>query len=58
VKDDHLCVARQADVQLVGVGALRPAQLERGERVFRRVVRSAAMTDDFDDRNLKQETRM
>jgi hypothetical protein len=56
VEDDDLPVAREADVELVGVGMLRPGQPERCQRVFRRVVRSASMTDDFDARNLKHET--
>jgi hypothetical protein len=58
VEDDQLRVAGQAQIEFVGVGPLRPAEPEGGERVFRRVVRSASMTDDFDDRKLEQESRM
>lgn len=48
VKNDNLSISRQPDVEFVGVRLLCPTQMERGERVFRCVVRSAAMTNDFD----------
>ncbi len=46
-RDDPLVFA-EPDVDLGRVGPLLPSQAERGEGVFRGIVRSAAVADDFD----------
>ena len=46
---DHnkFAVPGKMDIDLDGVGELLPREADRGQRVLRRVMRSAAMSDDF-----------
>ena len=44
---NNMSVTREAKIGLDGVGPLLPGELNRGERVLRRIPRGAAMSDDF-----------
>jgi hypothetical protein len=49
VDDEQAAVARRADIAFAR-RRLLPAELERGERVFRREMAASAMGDEFDRR--------
>jgi len=47
VEGHDLAVGGEAEVRLDGVRALLPGQAEGGESILRRIVRSAAVGDNF-----------
>jgi len=47
MEHNQATVLRQPQIQFHGIGALLPAKLHGGQRVFRRICRGAAMGNDF-----------
>jgi len=47
VNDDHATIAREMDIDFDGIGSLLPGEIDCGQRIFRRVIRCSAMSDDF-----------